>query len=227
MLSAVFFSIVLYVPQLMEKVLGFSRARRRASGCCRCSACSRSSPSSPGALYERLGGRAGDHRRHRPARRRARCVLSFFGADSGYAALVPGLALTGIGAGLFYPSITTAAVTMLDAAPLQPRRRDHLHVPDRRRRDRARALTTALFTSRSEDEVGPTRPSAAGLQHDRRAGRRHPRRARRHRARARRPSTQFGASVADKVLDGRQGLVRRRRPAQPAGGRGDRPGRAW
>ena len=30
--------------------------------------------------------------------------------------LIPGLVLVGIGAGFFYPSITTAAVTMLDAS---------------------------------------------------------------------------------------------------------------
>jgi MFS family permease len=41
-------------------------------------------------------------------------LLSVFSPDSGYLALVPGLVATGIGAGLFYPSMTTAAVGMLD-----------------------------------------------------------------------------------------------------------------
>ncbi len=35
-------------------------------------------------------------------------------ADSGYGALVPGLAVTGVGAGFFYSAITTAGVTALD-----------------------------------------------------------------------------------------------------------------
>jgi hypothetical protein len=37
-------------------------------------------------------------------------------AESGYGALVPGLAITGIGAGFFYSSVTTAGVTALDPA---------------------------------------------------------------------------------------------------------------
>ena len=35
-------------------------------------------------------------------------------AGSSYSALIAGLALTGLGAGLFYPSVTTAGVTALD-----------------------------------------------------------------------------------------------------------------
>ncbi len=43
-------------------------------------------------------------------------LLSFFGADSDYLVLVPGLLATGVGAGFFYPTVTTAAVGMLDKA---------------------------------------------------------------------------------------------------------------
>ena len=57
MLSAVFFSIVLYVPQLMEKVLGFIGAEGRRSGCCRCSALFAVVAFIAGRLYDRLGGR--------------------------------------------------------------------------------------------------------------------------------------------------------------------------
>ena len=114
MLSAVFFSIVLYVPQLMEKVLGFS-ALKAGAGMLPMLGLFAVVAFLAGRLYERIGGRpviiAGT-----ALLAAGPLVVSFFGADSGYAALVPGLALTGIGAGLFYPSITTAAVTMLDAA---------------------------------------------------------------------------------------------------------------
>jgi MFS family permease len=41
-------------------------------------------------------------------------LLSLAGADSGYWELAVGLAATGIGAGFFYPSVTTAGVTALD-----------------------------------------------------------------------------------------------------------------
>ena len=69
MLSAVFFSIVLYVPQLMEKVLGFS-ALKAGVGMLPMLGLF--------AVVAFLAGRAlrahrrppGDHRRHRPARRR-------------------------------------------------------------------------------------------------------------------------------------------------------------
>jgi hypothetical protein len=43
-------------------------------------------------------------------------LLSMVDANSSYGALVAGLAVTGLGAGLFYPSVTTAGVTALDPA---------------------------------------------------------------------------------------------------------------
>ena len=41
-------------------------------------------------------------------------LLSMVDAGSSYSSLIVGLALTGLGAGLFYPSVTTAGVTALD-----------------------------------------------------------------------------------------------------------------
>jgi hypothetical protein len=41
-------------------------------------------------------------------------LLSLIGEDSSYSALVPGLAVIGLGAGFFYSSITTAGITALD-----------------------------------------------------------------------------------------------------------------
>ena len=150
MLSAVFFSIILYGPQLMEKVLGYT-ALKAGVGMLPMLGLFAVVAFLAGRLYDRLGGRAviiagtallavGP------------LVLSLFGPGSPYATLIPGLALTGIGAGLFYPSITTAAVTMLDKA------RSSLaggitYMFQIAGGAVGLGLATALFTSRSEDRV--------------------------------------------------------------------------
>jgi MFS family permease len=41
-------------------------------------------------------------------------LLSVIAENSGYAVLIPGMAVLGIGVGLFYSSVTTAAITSLD-----------------------------------------------------------------------------------------------------------------
>ena len=160
MLSAVFFSIILYVPQLLEKVLDFS-ALKAGAGMLPMLAVFAVVAFLAGRLYERIGGRpviiAGT-----ALLALGPLVVSFFGPDSGYAAVVPGLVLTGIGAGLFYPSITTAAVTMLVAA------RSSLaggitYMFQIAGGAIGLGLCTALFASRAEDEV-VSAASAEGLQ---------------------------------------------------------------
>jgi len=150
MLSAVFFSIILYGPQLMEKVLGWS-ALEAGAGMLPMLALFATVSFLAGRLYERVGGRsviiAGT-----ALLAVGPLLISFFDSDSGFAALIPGLALTGIGAGLFYPSITTAAVTALDAA------RSSLaggitYMFQIAGGAVGLGLTTALFTTRSEDEI--------------------------------------------------------------------------
>ncbi|MET0927007.1 MAG: MFS transporter [Solirubrobacterales bacterium] len=150
MLSAVFFSVVLYVPQLMEKILGFS-ALKAGFGMLPMLALFAVVAFMTGRIYERVGGRrviiAGT-----ALLAAGPLVISLFDADSGYAVLVPGLVLVGIGAGFFYPSITTAAVTALDAS------RSSLaggitYMFQIAGGAIGLGLTTALFTSRSEDLV--------------------------------------------------------------------------
>jgi EmrB/QacA subfamily drug resistance transporter len=150
MLSAVFFSIILYGPQLMEKVLGWS-ALKAGAGMLPMLALFATVSFLAGRLYERVGGRsviiAGT-----ALLAAGPLLISFFDSDSGFAALIPGLALTGIGAGLFYPSITTAAVTALDAA------RSSLaggitYMFQIAGGAVGLGLTTALFTTRSEDKI--------------------------------------------------------------------------
>jgi Na+/melibiose symporter-like transporter len=114
LMSAVFFATVLYAPQFMEKVLDYS-ALGAGVGMLAMLAPFAIMSFIAGPLYERIGPKpvigAG-----------SLCLiagpllLSLIDEDSGYAALMPGLIVTGIGVGLFYPSITTAGVTALDPA---------------------------------------------------------------------------------------------------------------
>ncbi|MDX6580916.1 MAG: hypothetical protein QOI10_100 [Solirubrobacterales bacterium] len=196
MLSAVFFSSILYVPQLMEKVLGFS-ALKAGFGMLPMLALFAVVAFIAGRLYDRLGGRhviiAGT-----ALLAAGPLVISLFGAGSAYGAVVPGLVLVGVGAGLFYPSITTAAVTMLDAA------RSSLaggitYMFQIAGGAMGLGLTTALFTSRSEDLVVSQAHDAglqmtgdqAGVIHGVLAGT----------TPGEDAFHQFDASVADKVLD--------------------------
>jgi EmrB/QacA subfamily drug resistance transporter len=196
MISAVFFAIVLYGPQLMEKILGWS-ALKAGAGLLPMLALFAIVSFIAGRLYERIGGRpvilAGT-----ACLAAGPLLLSFFGADSGYAALVPGLVVAGVGAGLFYPSITTAGVTMLDET------RSSLaggitYMFQIAGGAVGLGLTTALFTSRSEDAVVSDAAEAglrltgeqAGVIHGYLAGTEPGRAA----------FADFDTSVADRVLD--------------------------
>jgi MFS family permease len=113
-ISAVFFTTVLYAPQLMEKILDFTALEAGV------------------AMLPLLGvfavvafssNRVSDRFGMRTVivvgtalLALGPLLLSFFDTGSRYLDLVPGLVVTGIGIGLFYPTITTAAVTMLDAS---------------------------------------------------------------------------------------------------------------
>jgi len=196
MLSAVFFSIILYAPQLMEKVLGYT-ALKAGFAMLPMLGLFAIVAFMTGRLYDQLGGRrviiAGT-----ALLAAGPLVVSFFGSDSGYPVLIPGLVLVGVGAGFFYPSITTAAVTMLDAS------RSSLaggitYMFQIAGGAIGLGLTTALFTSRSEDVVVSEAQAVglrmtgdqAGVIHGVLAGTE--------------PGTaafnQFDTSVADQVLD--------------------------
>lgn len=110
--STVFFVTVLYGPQYMQKILGYD-ALEAGVGMLPMLAVFATVSFLAGRLYERLGAKlmvslgaaglvAGPF------------LLSLIGEDSGYAALVPGLAVVGLGAGFFYSSVTTAGITALD-----------------------------------------------------------------------------------------------------------------
>jgi len=112
MMSAVFFASVLYAPQFMEKILGYS-ALKAGVGMLPMLGLFALVSLVAAPVYERIGAKltisAG-----------AVCLavgpflLSRAGVDATYGTLVPGLAVTGLGVGLFYSAITTAGVTALD-----------------------------------------------------------------------------------------------------------------
>jgi EmrB/QacA subfamily drug resistance transporter len=111
-MSALFFAALLYLPQFMEKILGYS-ALGSGAGLLPLMGVFAVTSFVAGSLYNRLGGRI-------VVASGAGCLgvgmllLSFIDRDSGYGALVPGMIVMGLGVGLFYSAITTTAVTALD-----------------------------------------------------------------------------------------------------------------
>ena len=112
LMSAVFFSTVLYAPQFMEKILGYT-ALEAGLGLLPMLGTFALVSFFAGPLYERFGARVTVS-----AGALGLCIgpflLSRIDAQSEYTALIAGLAVTGLGVGLFYASITTTAVTALD-----------------------------------------------------------------------------------------------------------------
>lgn len=112
LMSVTFFAALLYLPQFMQKLLDYS-ALKAGLGLLPMMGTFATVAFLAGRLYERLGPKlvlsAG-----------ALCLtagmflLSLVQVDSGWAALVPGMAVLGLGVGLFYSSVTTAGVTALD-----------------------------------------------------------------------------------------------------------------
>jgi EmrB/QacA subfamily drug resistance transporter len=114
LMSAIFFSALVFLPQLMQEDLGFS-ALESGVGLLPMMLVFAATSFVAGSLYDRLG---------------ARTVVSagglFLGLgmvllavlmdDEGFWSLVPGMVVLGAGVGLFYSSITTTAVTALDPA---------------------------------------------------------------------------------------------------------------
>jgi EmrB/QacA subfamily drug resistance transporter len=114
LMSAVFFATVLYAPQFMEKILGYS-ALKAGLGMIPMLGTFAIVSFFAGRVYQRLGpkvaitlGAAG--------LTIGPFLLTMVDADSSYGSLIAGLAVTGVGAGFFYASVTTAGVTALDAS---------------------------------------------------------------------------------------------------------------
>ncbi len=111
-MSATFFAALLYLPQFMEKQLGYSPLEAGVGLLPFLGVFAIVSFIS-GPLYNRLGAKP-------LAVFGAACItvapfiFSLVDSGSGYGALVPGMVVLGLGVGSFYPTATTAGVTSVD-----------------------------------------------------------------------------------------------------------------
>lgn len=114
LLSAIYFSVIFFVPAYLVKVLGFS-AMEAGLALLPMMATLGISSFLGGPLYNRVGAKliasAGA-----AAIALGMIDLSLLDARSSYWELVPGLVLLGAGCGFFYSSVTTAAITALEPA---------------------------------------------------------------------------------------------------------------
>ncbi len=112
LMSALFFSALLYLPQFMSKQLGFS-AIGAGAGLLPMMGVFAVTSFVAGPLYARLGPKL-------IVSVGAAClaagifILSFVETTTPYAHLIPGMAVMGAGVGLFYSSVTTSGITALD-----------------------------------------------------------------------------------------------------------------
>jgi EmrB/QacA subfamily drug resistance transporter len=112
LMSATFFGILVYVPQFLQKELGWS-ALQAGAGLLPMMLIFAGTSFLAGPLYNRVGARlvtgAGGICLTAGALGLALAITS------GYALLIPGLLLAGIGVGLYYSAITTVAVTAVSS----------------------------------------------------------------------------------------------------------------
>jgi len=112
LMSATFFAALLYLPQFMQKQLGYSPLEAGV-GMLPFLAVFALVSFVAGPLYERLGAKL-------LVSVGAACiavapfVFSLVGEGSGYGSLVAGMVVLGVGIGSFYPTATTAGVTSVD-----------------------------------------------------------------------------------------------------------------
>ncbi|HET7120959.1 MAG TPA: MFS transporter [Solirubrobacterales bacterium] len=111
-MSATFFAALLYLPQFMEKQLGYS-ALEAGVGMLPFLGTFAAVSFAAGPLYNRLGAKP-------LVVLGAACItaapfaFSLADASSGYGSLIAGMVVLGIGIGSFYPTATTAGVTSVD-----------------------------------------------------------------------------------------------------------------
>ncbi len=112
LMSAIFFAAMLYLPQFMIKELGYS-AIRSGAGLLPMMCTFALTSFASGTLYERLGAKAVVSL-GAASLAAGMYLLSGVHAPTSFTELVPGMVVLGIGIGLFYSSITTAAITAVD-----------------------------------------------------------------------------------------------------------------
>jgi EmrB/QacA subfamily drug resistance transporter len=161
LLSAVFFSAVLYVPQLFEKVLDYSTVEA-GLGMLPLLASFAIVSFIAGPLYNKVGMRVVVGAGTGCIALGTVLLALLVGPGAGYLDVAPGLLAVGVGCGLFYPSVTTTAVTALDAA------RSSLaggivYMFQIAGGAVGLGITTAIFTSSSEGQLGDLVKSETGV----------------------------------------------------------------
>jgi EmrB/QacA subfamily drug resistance transporter len=149
-LSAVFFTGILYVPQLMEKLLGYSALEAGVGMLPMLGTFG-----AVAFISDRISAKVGMRAvalAGTALLAAGPLLLSMFGADSDYVTLLPGLIAIGVGAGLFYPTVTTIAVGMLDDSQ-SSLAGGIAYMFQVAGGAVGLGLTTALFTIRSEDKI--------------------------------------------------------------------------
>ncbi len=113
-MSATFFAALLYLPQFMEKQLGYSPLEAGV-GILPFLATFAVVSFIAGPLYDRVGAK-------KLAVLGAACItlapflFSLVDGGSGYDSLIVGMVVLGVGVGSFYPTATTAGVTSVDSS---------------------------------------------------------------------------------------------------------------
>ena len=114
LISAVFFTVLLYVPQFLIKILDFSPLEAGA-GLAPMLVVFAITAFVAGRFYERFGAKtmvtAGT-----AGLAIGTILLSMIGDDWTYTDLIPGLIVLGFGVGVFFSAVTTAGVTSLDSS---------------------------------------------------------------------------------------------------------------
>jgi EmrB/QacA subfamily drug resistance transporter len=114
LMSAIFFAALLYLPQFMEKVLKFS-AVGSGAGLLPMMGTFAVTSFVSGRLYARLGSKA-SVTGGAVLLSAGMFLLSRITPTTTYDELIFGMFVLGVGVGLFYSSITTAAITSLDSS---------------------------------------------------------------------------------------------------------------
>lgn len=160
--SAVFFAVVLYVPQFLQKILDYS-AIEAGLGMLPMMASFALTSFAAGGLYDRIGMRASITIGAGLLAAGPLMLALMLEPDSGVGTLVPGLLVTGFGVGMFYPSVTTAAVTALDSARASLAG-GIVYMCQIAGGAIGLGVTTTIFTTVSENRLSDLASSRAGVE---------------------------------------------------------------
>lgn len=161
LMSAVFFSAVLYVPQFLEKILGYS-AVEAGLGMLPMMATFAVTSFIAGPLYDRIGMKVAIAIGTGLIAAGQVLLALLIGPDPGVGSLIPGLLVIGMGCGMFYPSMTTAAVDSVgaDRASLAG---GVVYMFQIAGGAIGLGLSTTIFTTSSESKLGSDVASQTGV----------------------------------------------------------------